>query len=101
METPPTIITSELKNMSSDPPPPTELNDPISIACQRLFQFPPHECRQVMIFQRKKVLLLPTDTIIKLCSNTAQTGDDTPEKEMVNKFIPKTPKFSTAKNHSN
>ena len=35
--------------MSSDPPPPTELNDPISIACQRLFQFPPHEWQSHVI----------------------------------------------------
>ena len=35
--------------MSSDPPPPIELNDPISIASQRLFQFPPHEWQSDVI----------------------------------------------------
>ena len=35
--------------MSSDPPPPTEVNDPISIACQQLFQFPPHEWQSHVI----------------------------------------------------
>jgi len=35
--------------MSTNQSPPTELNDPISIACQRLFQFPPHEWQSDVI----------------------------------------------------
>ncbi len=35
--------------MSSDPPPPTDLDDEITNACQRIYSFPPHEWQSSVI----------------------------------------------------